>query len=199
MAKQKTGVIVNIASMSHKRGGPGSSVHYAASKGAVVTMSMGVAREFADQGIRCISISPGPVDTAFQETAATSEELKQRFKDDIPMKRNRRSGGRSARKLKRAAPLPDNIKPIGPGMIGGTYKPLSKSDISAIEQTIFQLLNEVGLSQAPDTGIASMLNYGAFLGDDQRLKFPENVVRKAIGDTHKNITLFGQVEKFDMH
>ena len=33
--------------------------------------------------------------------------------DDIPMKRNRRSGGRSARKLKRAAPLPDNIKPIG--------------------------------------------------------------------------------------
>ena len=37
--------------------------------------------------------------------------------DDIPMKRNRRSGGRSARKLKRAAPLPDNIKPIGPGMI----------------------------------------------------------------------------------
>ena len=103
--------------------------------------------------------------------------------DDIPMKRNRRSGGRSARKLKRAAPLPDNIKPIGPGMIGGTYKPLSKSDISAIEQTIFQLLNEVGLSQAPDTGIASMLNYGVFLGDDQRLKFPENVVRKAIGDT----------------
>ena len=109
--------------------------------------------------------------------------------DDIPMKRNRRSGGRSARKLKRAAPLPDNIKPIGPGMIGGTYKPLSQSDISAIEQTIFQLLNEVGLSQAPDTGISAMLNYGAFLGDDQRLKFPEDVVRKAIGDTHKNITL----------
>ena len=119
--------------------------------------------------------------------------------DDIPMKRNRRSGGRSARKLKRAAPLPDNIKPIGPGMIGGTYKPLSQSDISAIEQTIFQLLNEVGLSQAPDTGISAMLNYGAFLGDDQRLKFPENVVRKAIGDTHKNIMLFGQIEKFDMH
>ena len=87
MLVKKSGVIVNIASMSHKRGGPGSSVHYAASKGAVVTMSMGVAREFADQGIRCISISPGPVDTAFQETAATSEELKQRFKDDIPMKR----------------------------------------------------------------------------------------------------------------
>ena len=112
--------------------------------------------------------------------------------DDIPMKRNRRSGGRSARKLKRAAPLPDNIKPIGPGMIGGTYKPLSQSDISAIEQTIFQLLNEVGLSQAPDTGIASMLNYGAFLGDDQRLKFPENVVRKLLVTLIKILHFLGR-------
>ena len=73
--------------------------------------------------------------------------------DDIPMKRNRRSGGRSARKLKSSAPVPANSQQIGPGMIGGSYKPLSQSDISAIEQTIFQLLNEVGLSQAPDNGI----------------------------------------------
>ena len=41
------GVIVNVASMSHKRGAPGSSIHYAAAKGAVVTMTLGVAREFA--------------------------------------------------------------------------------------------------------------------------------------------------------
>ena len=48
-----------------KRGGPGTSVHYAAAKGAVITMTMGVAREFAAQGIRALSISPGPIDTAF--------------------------------------------------------------------------------------------------------------------------------------
>jgi 3-oxoacyl-[acyl-carrier protein] reductase len=58
-------VIVNVASQSHKRGGPGSSVHYAAAKGAVVTMTMGVAREFANQGIRALSVSPGPIDTPF--------------------------------------------------------------------------------------------------------------------------------------
>ena len=34
------GVIVNVASMSHKRGGPGASVHYAAAKGAVLTMTL---------------------------------------------------------------------------------------------------------------------------------------------------------------
>ena len=65
MLENKFGVIVNVGSMAHRRGGPGTSVHYAAAKGAVVTMTMGVAREFATQGIRALSISPGPIDTAF--------------------------------------------------------------------------------------------------------------------------------------
>ena len=50
-------------------------------------MTMGVAREFANQGIRCLSISPGPIDTAFQAASATSPEIMQKFKDDVPMKR----------------------------------------------------------------------------------------------------------------
>ena len=83
----KTGVIVNMASMAHRRGGPGSSIHYAAAKGAVVTMTMGVAREFATQGIRALSISPGPIKTPFQEAAQSSPELVQRFLDDVPMQR----------------------------------------------------------------------------------------------------------------
>jgi 3-oxoacyl-[acyl-carrier protein] reductase len=87
MLANKFGVIVNMGSMSHKRGGPGSSVHYAAAKGAVVTMTMGVAREFAAQGIRALSISPGPIRTPFQDSANSSPELLQRFLDDVPMKR----------------------------------------------------------------------------------------------------------------
>jgi 3-oxoacyl-[acyl-carrier protein] reductase len=87
MLQNKFGVIVNVGSMAHRRGGPGSSVHYAAAKGAVVTMTMGVAREFAAQGIRALSISPGPVKTPFQDAAASSPELVQRFLDDVPMKR----------------------------------------------------------------------------------------------------------------
>jgi 3-oxoacyl-[acyl-carrier protein] reductase len=87
MLQNKFGVIVNVASMAARRGGPGTSVHYASAKGAVATMTMGVAREFAAQGIRCLSISPGPIDTAFAAAAATSPELKQKMLDDIPMKR----------------------------------------------------------------------------------------------------------------
>jgi NAD(P)-dependent dehydrogenase (short-subunit alcohol dehydrogenase family) len=87
MLANKFGVIVNVASMAARRGGPGSSVHYAAAKGAVATMTMGVAREFATQGIRVLSISPGPIDTAFAAAAATSPELKAQMLNDVPMKR----------------------------------------------------------------------------------------------------------------
>ena len=87
MLANKFGVIVNVASMAAKRGGPGTSVHYASAKGAVNSMTLGVAREFAAQGIRALSISPGPIDTAFAAAAATSPELKQAMLNDIPMKR----------------------------------------------------------------------------------------------------------------
>jgi NAD(P)-dependent dehydrogenase (short-subunit alcohol dehydrogenase family) len=87
MLQNKHGVIVNMASMAHRRGGPGSSVHYAAAKGAVVSMTMGVAREYAASGIRALSISPGPIQTPFQDAAGSSPELVKRFLDDIPMGR----------------------------------------------------------------------------------------------------------------
>jgi 3-oxoacyl-[acyl-carrier protein] reductase len=87
MLKNKAGVIVNVASMAVKRGGPGTSVHYAAAKGAVNSLTLGVAREFAKDGIRCLSISPGPIRTPFQASANTSPEIMKRFLDDIPMGR----------------------------------------------------------------------------------------------------------------
>jgi 3-oxoacyl-[acyl-carrier protein] reductase len=87
MLANSFGVIVNVGSMAHRRGGPGSSVHYAAAKGAVVTMTMGVAREYATRGIRALSISPGPIRTPFQEAASSSPELVQKFLDDVPMGR----------------------------------------------------------------------------------------------------------------
>ena len=93
MLQNKFGVIVNVGSMAHRRGGPGSSIHYAAAKGAVVTMTMGVAREFAAQGIRALSISPGPVKTPFQDAAADLA----RARAEVPRRRAdealRRAGG----------------------------------------------------------------------------------------------------------
>jgi 3-oxoacyl-[acyl-carrier protein] reductase len=64
MLANKHGVIVNMASMAHRRGGPGSSIHYAAAKGAVVTMTRGFARTYARHGITVNCVAPGLVDTA---------------------------------------------------------------------------------------------------------------------------------------
>ena len=87
MLEEEAGVIVNVASQSHKRGGPGASIHYAAAKGAVVTMTMGVAREFAGQGIRALSISPGSIDTPFQAAAETPPEFVETVRAYVPMGR----------------------------------------------------------------------------------------------------------------
>lgn len=55
----KGGVIVNLASVAAANGGVGERVHYAASKGAVVAMTNGLAREVTRNGIRVNCISPG--------------------------------------------------------------------------------------------------------------------------------------------
>ncbi|UPJ79337.1 SDR family oxidoreductase [Bradyrhizobium sp. 183] len=88
MLENGKGVIVNAASMAVRAGGPGSSVHYASAKGAVNTLTLGVAREFADRGIRCLSVSPGSVTTGFQAASGTSKEMQELIISTNPMKRN---------------------------------------------------------------------------------------------------------------
>lgn len=88
MLEKGKGVIVNVASMAVRRGGPHTGTHYASAKGAVNTLTMGVAREFADRGIRCLSVSPASVTTGFQAASGTSKEMEERIIASNPMKRN---------------------------------------------------------------------------------------------------------------
>ena len=85
MLEQGGGVIVNIASVATKIGGAGNSVHYASSKGAVDVMTTGIGREFASRGIRCLSISPGIVDTPFHDD--TPDAVLQSYAELTPMGR----------------------------------------------------------------------------------------------------------------
>lgn len=55
------GAIVNISSAAAKRGGAGSYIDYAASKGAVDTFTIGLAREQADAGVRVNCVRPGAI------------------------------------------------------------------------------------------------------------------------------------------
>ncbi len=64
MVKQKAGVILNMASIAASLGIP-DRFAYSASKGAVLTMTYQVAKDFIDDGIRCNSVSPARVHTPF--------------------------------------------------------------------------------------------------------------------------------------
>jgi NAD(P)-dependent dehydrogenase (short-subunit alcohol dehydrogenase family) len=61
------GAIVNLSSIAGKKGGRGERVHYAASKGAINTMTLGLATEVAGEGIRVNAVLPGLVDTDMHE------------------------------------------------------------------------------------------------------------------------------------
>jgi len=63
------GAIVNLSSAAAILGSPGEFVHYAASKGAINTMTIGLAKEVAREGIRVNAVEPGLVDTDMQRAS----------------------------------------------------------------------------------------------------------------------------------
>jgi NAD(P)-dependent dehydrogenase (short-subunit alcohol dehydrogenase family) len=57
------GAIVNVSSTASRLGAPGRYVHYAASKGAIDSFTLGLAQEVAAEGIRVNAVRPGIIDT----------------------------------------------------------------------------------------------------------------------------------------
>jgi NAD(P)-dependent dehydrogenase (short-subunit alcohol dehydrogenase family) len=80
------GAIVNISSRAAHTGSAGEWVHYAASKGAIDSFTIGLAREVAAEGIRVNAVAPGLVDTGLHAANGDPGRL-QRLMGTVPMAR----------------------------------------------------------------------------------------------------------------
>ncbi len=110
----------------------------------------------------------------------------------------RRAGGRAARRLARANPLAENLRPIRPGMSGGRYEPLDATDLDRIHNAALTALEEIGLSEAPASGIKIMTDAGAILGDDGRICFPRALVEDMLAKANRTVTLCGRDPLYDL-
>ena len=110
----------------------------------------------------------------------------------------RRSGGRRARKAQRSAPLADAVKPVHPGESGGQFKPFSESDVAAVTENIFRILEEVGFADATPHCIETCTAAGAEFGEDGRLRMPRPMVEKAMQQAPRNLVLHGQDPRYDL-
>ncbi len=110
----------------------------------------------------------------------------------------RRSGGRAARVALRNAPLAEDLRPVRAGLTGGQYKPLSETDVLRIHAAALDALEQIGLSQAPPSGVDIMTGAGAILGDDGRIRFPRALVEDMLAKAARNITLHGRDPKYDL-
>lgn len=69
------GRIINLASLAGQNGGTATGAHYAASKGAILTLTKVFARDLAPFGITCNAIAPGPMDTPMVRSVITPDKM----------------------------------------------------------------------------------------------------------------------------
>jgi trimethylamine--corrinoid protein Co-methyltransferase len=110
----------------------------------------------------------------------------------------RRAGGRAARREARSNPLAANLRPVHPGQEGGTYHPLSQVQMDRIHQAVLDALEQIGLADAPPSGVAYLTGAGAILGSDGRIRFPRALIEDTIAKANREITLFGRDPRHDM-
>lgn len=80
------GAIVNVSSIAAKLGAPNEYIDYAAAKGAIDSMTLGLAKEVAAEGIRVNAVRPGVIDTEIHASGGEPGRV-ERVKASVPMGR----------------------------------------------------------------------------------------------------------------
>lgn len=107
---------------------------------------------------------------------------------------NQRSArrGRSARMEQRQQAEDDTDQSKWMGVTGGNFKPLSAGDIDQIHEAVLDLLETLGLSQAPQSMIDVVTENGGTITDKERLLFPRAMVERALTGIRRDVILWSR-------
>jgi trimethylamine--corrinoid protein Co-methyltransferase len=117
----------------------------------------------------------------------------------VRAREERNRGGRAARVAARAAPLAAELRPVRPGLPGGQYRPLSDAGVQQIHAAALDALEQIGLANAPASGVEILTGAGAVQGDDGRIRFPRALVEDMLAVAARNLTLHARDPQHDLH
>jgi len=90
------------------------------------------------------------------------------------------------------------MRPIRPGLDGGQYRPLTDRQMEQIHEAALTALETIGLSGAPESGIARLTGAGCILGEDGRLRFPRALVEDTLARANREVVLYSRDGKTDL-
>ncbi len=109
-----------------------------------------------------------------------------------------RRAGREARRAARAAPIPVAARPVRPGLEGGQYRPLTDAGVARIHEAALVALEQIGLANAPPSGVEILTGAGAIRGEDGRIRFPRALVEDMLAVAARDITLCARDPAHDL-
>ncbi|MGB1884843.1 MAG: SDR family oxidoreductase [Gammaproteobacteria bacterium] len=86
LSHSQGGAIVNVSSAAARIGSPNEFIDYAASKGAIDTLTLGLAKEYGPKGIRVNAVRPGIIDTSIHAAAGDAGRVA-RLSEQVPLRR----------------------------------------------------------------------------------------------------------------
>ncbi len=104
----------------------------------------------------------------------------------------RRQGGRAARKAMRASRRPASGGAVGPGFLGGRFKPLSETDVLRVHRAALEVLDRVGLAEPIPSCVDLVTAAGGRLTEGGRLCFPPALVEDVLARSCRGFVLYGQ-------
>lgn len=117
--------------------------------------------------------------------------------DESASTQGRRTRGRAGRIAMRNAEIKQH-QPAAPGQSGGQYRPLSDEDVTAILDTAYRILEEIGMAEVPPVVMEQALAQGCTKNNLGRLSFSRSFVEDIIAGASKKFVLHGRDPSLDI-